>query len=151
MNLRPRYTVQEPPVDYHGQGIPPRHEKTRPLRNAGKQSQETGHTNTHHKEGIRYMTTVADTTPPSGWTPEYNRVPMPNGTWHLDTNSEPPYWIGAEVETPGVSMYAEYTHVDGIRVMSGDGDGIAVDDLPRLAAQIMRVHNTVLAAHRERR
>lgn len=47
MNRRPLYEVADPHPDYHDQGIPPRHEETRPLRDASKRTQETG-PNTQH-------------------------------------------------------------------------------------------------------
>lgn len=47
---RRRGDSEDPHPDYHDQGIPPRHTETRPLRDAGKRTQETGRSNTHHED-----------------------------------------------------------------------------------------------------
>lgn len=68
--MRPqrRGAVEEPIEDYHDTGLPTRHEDTRPLRQAAKQPQETGHPTDSSEKGKNMIASSA-TTPPAGFVP----------------------------------------------------------------------------------
>lgn len=68
MSPQRRGATEEPVEDYHDTGLPTGHEDTRPLRQAAKPPQETGHPTDSNEKGTPMIAPSA-ITPPEGFAP----------------------------------------------------------------------------------
>lgn len=144
---RPRGAVFVPVDDYHGMNFYP-HEKTRPGAPAAKHGTETGNPTTDNEQKGIHMSTTQNTKTPEGFTPQYDWIPQ---TGEPDYSAVV-YFQGPELVEPGVSLNAVINSPGAdviIRDDHYDHADMSLDDLPRLAAAILRFHDEVRRATQE--
>lgn len=146
---RPRGAVFEPVDDYHGMNFYP-HEKTRPGAPAAKHGTETGNPTTNNEQKGNIMSTGdSPRTPPPAFTPQWNPNPTPE-----DPNRQTLGWAeGPAFHEHSLNLVALWHPDRGVKIHLGGSHEvdpqINVDDLPRLAAAMLRFYDEVRGATRE--